>query len=130
MSMRKRLLLALFLLMGLSVLGLFCVAWWTAPPKHNINPETIGRIQPGMTEADVEALMGVPAGGFSQDRAVQDSNFMMLPPPGMTPKDWLGEKTGVTVCFGQDGRVRFARSMVMFPVHVPFLDRLRRWVGL
>jgi hypothetical protein len=44
-----------------------------APPPHRIDAAHFQLIQPGMTEADVEAILGVPAGGY--DWVVQDDDM-------------------------------------------------------
>jgi hypothetical protein len=126
MGMRKRFLVSFALLMGLGLLGLVCVARWTAPPKDSIDPETIRQIQPGMTEAEVQALLGIAAGFHSRGRAVPDTAHWILP-PGATTKQWLGERAGVYVCFGPDGRVVFTVPVRMHPVELSLFNRFRSW---
>jgi hypothetical protein len=51
-----------------------------APTPHRVDREHFRLIRPGMTEGEVEAIFGVPAGGY--DWAVQDENSrieMLLP---------------------------------------------------
>jgi hypothetical protein len=52
---------------ALSVLALATV--WFALPRPGINHSNFQRIKAGMTQADVEALMGCPPGDYSDDNA-------------------------------------------------------------
>ena len=38
---------------------------WAAGPRHRIVPANFGKIRAGMTEQDVEAILGAPAGNYS-----------------------------------------------------------------
>jgi hypothetical protein len=44
-----------------------------APPQHRIDPEHFRLIKGGMTEAELEAIFGVPAGGY--DWAVRSPDY-------------------------------------------------------
>jgi hypothetical protein len=65
MRNRKRMLLVPGLLAVLGALGFTCVAWWTAPPKHNIHPKTVEEIRSGMTEVEVQAFLDVSTGNHT-----------------------------------------------------------------
>jgi hypothetical protein len=62
MQKRKRLLLALGLLVGLGLLALSLASRLTAPPPSRINQQAFDAIAVGLTEQEVEALLSRPAG--------------------------------------------------------------------
>jgi hypothetical protein len=137
---RKRLLLILgclatVLLAGYGTLRLMA-------PQHRITKENIAAIKEGMTEAEVQALLGVPAGDYSSkqtggvfilgDRPWADSFFAG---PDIVERDggkfWVGDETSVWVRFDDVGQV-----VVVWPGRFiangneSFLTKLRRWLGM
>ena len=59
---RRRLVLAALLLL---MLGAAASVWFAAPSMNGgVNPETYGRIEKGMTEAEVEQVLNGPAGDY------------------------------------------------------------------
>src|ERR1700690_3989445 len=63
---RKTLLLALGGLMFLGVLA--AATYFTLRPRVVITEETVAQIKPGMTEAEVEAILGGPARDYTEGR--------------------------------------------------------------
>src|SRR5579859_6594788 len=62
--MRKRLLLFLVCLVSVLLAG-YVTLRLTAPPKHRITWDNICAIKKGMTQEEVESILGVPAGVYS-----------------------------------------------------------------
>jgi hypothetical protein len=56
--MRKRMVLAFGLVLGLGLASL--VAWHLLPPRPGVTPENFHRLRLGMTEPEVEAILGEP----------------------------------------------------------------------
>jgi hypothetical protein len=98
-----------------------------APVPHRIDDEHFKLIQPGMTEAEVEAIFGVPAGSY--DWAVQDDSILymmvivdefsqnnipgkinlqggaLFSYPPSNSKAWIGRRGAVHVMFDEHGHV-------------------------
>src|SRR4051794_12625345 len=86
--MATKLLLVLVCLAAV-LLGGYFVLWLTAP-RHNVSRESFERLQPGMAEPEVEALLGGPAGDYSSGplvAALPPEGFL-LPPPGVSEDDY------------------------------------------
>src|SRR5581483_7877942 len=53
-------------LLWFEVLGVLSLAGLAVlPPRHGITPENFARLREGMTQQEVEALLGVPPGSYS-----------------------------------------------------------------
>ena len=73
---------------------------------HRIRPEFFQRIRPGMTEADVEQLLGVPAGNY--DGYEPGKLFLAIRLARAEPSDnkfWASRHGAVCVGFDNHGRV-------------------------
>lgn len=105
---------------GLLLLGLACVGFgvWLAWPTPGVTRRNYDRIQVGMTEPEVEALMGGPA-GLSTNRPF----IYWLDDPQFTRK-WLGDEACITVELGHDYEV-VGKEFVALPPE-PFLNRIHR----
>jgi hypothetical protein len=113
--------------------GLIAFVGWRAfaPPPPRINLDSFARIQPGMTQAEVEAILGVPPGDYAAAGSVRPTlgvNPNELP-AGARREDWWAEEAAVAVWFGQDGRVVNATA-ASWTTDSPWLERVRRWLGL
>jgi hypothetical protein len=73
------------------------------------------RIEVGMTEKEVEALLGGPA-----TRVLSET-------PDDTLKDWVGHRCSAGVVFSSQGRVLFPPFYYKKPT---LLDRALEWLGL
>jgi hypothetical protein len=96
--------------------GLFV---WLTHPRHQINKVGFESIREGMTEQQVEAALGGPAGDYTGGRCspcypplgplVPGEVLMKLLelPSGarVHRSKWVGEEAAVEVFFGPDGRV-------------------------
>jgi hypothetical protein len=88
--------------------------WQPGLPEDNVR-----RIRPGMTLAEVEALLGGPA----SDTFEMPAEF----PAYRWQREWRGEGAAVDVQFTADGRVMAAAGRG-HPKPGP-LARLRAWLG-
>jgi hypothetical protein len=113
---------------GLSVCGalLALALFLRAVLGPGITPRNVEAIRPGMTAAEVEALLGGPPGLY--DPTVSVEPVPAAAPPG---KHWIGGRAAVYVCFDPDGRVTESHPLAVRPIgSTNPLDRLLRWLGL
>jgi outer membrane protein assembly factor BamE (lipoprotein component of BamABCDE complex) len=111
-------------LVALSALGL--ALWLLWPRESAITEENIARIQPGMTRAEVEAVLGGPARDETGGRRMAfyiDGDGWFEP----NPDEWIGDEWVVTVNFDH-GRVSGKREGQSCPVEENLLSRFRRWL--
>jgi hypothetical protein len=129
-AMRKRALAAL-IAVGLGVAG---VAFWVWPDQTDggISRGGFERIQDGMTQAEVEAILGGPPGDYSAAYVVYGGAMFVIAPHGHGPacreELWKEDGVAVVVYFGPDGTV--ADKMFACPAPPTPLERLRGWLGL
>ncbi len=106
------------------------VVWWITASTHNINEATVAMVQDGMTEAEVEALFGVPAGNHTFPQAEMffiTGRRILAPSPSC--KDWVGDEVGIRVAFNANGRVSWSQRGYVAG-QVSLIDRVRRWLRL
>jgi len=139
---RKRLLLifaslAAVLLAGYGSLRL-------TAPRHRITEENFEAIQKGMTEEEVEAILGVPAGVYVSGartgwyRLSEGRGFSLKGPVLIwlfggnewVAKEWVAKEISVVVWFHKDGRVAQTCKGWTESGNEPFLAKLRRWLGM
>jgi hypothetical protein len=99
------------LLLGAGLLGLLrlgaVLTWLLVPrPGAGITRGNVERIREGMTEGEVEAVLGCPAGNYSGKKAEGLSAIPLLvesrfpyPPAERVWRLWVGEETAVLVAF-------------------------------
>jgi hypothetical protein len=121
--MRKRLVL-LFLLTAPALAGLAGLWWWDPP---GVTLARFNRIEEGMTQNDVELLLGVPPGDFSPGGVNWEILHNGLRGINHTSRLWCDEECAIRIDFDEHGRVA-RKSWVDRRGSV--LDRVRRWVGL
>jgi hypothetical protein len=136
----KRLLLILGCLAALLLAG-YATLRLTAP-QHQITADNIEAIKKGMTEDEVEAILGVPAGDYSsgqfgghffENEKNPDSDVVtgleLVKKRG--GKIWAGNETSVWIHFDDSGRVteKWCHFHAI-PTSESFLDKLRRWLGM
>jgi hypothetical protein len=100
-------------------------------PVHRFKTELINSIKWGMTENEVDAILGTKAEVFPWKRttypldlkAGEDDEFISK------CREWLGEKTSVLVYF-ESGRVQWYLEGDILDDQESFLDKLRRWLGM
>jgi hypothetical protein len=121
--MRKRTKVALLLVVGIAVLA--GTAYLLLKPASPINPWAYQRIKAGMTQKEVEAVFGLPAGDYRTPERVAARQFpdttlgmwgdfgqylypdLPMPQPGGAEDSalWLADDCSVQVGFGRDGGV-------------------------
>jgi hypothetical protein len=122
-DMRKwrRLLFGVVVLLGLAGAA---VVLWPSPQRPEPSLRTLTRLDPGMTEAQVAALLGPSA-----------ADVTGAPPPGVPPPApggrllvYSGDRATATVEFGADGRVvRFHPDFRSFNLEERIRIRLNCW---
>lgn len=136
-SLAKRLRWPLLCLGLLAVL--VGVAGWWLRPTDPIGPRAFERIQLGMTEEEVEAVIGLPAGKHTERRGVWSKEVGMkgwefVDPRimGLIPsyKWWDGTDYQIIVGFDLEGQVIGVYLYVVTTPEPSFLDRLRTRFGL
>jgi outer membrane protein assembly factor BamE (lipoprotein component of BamABCDE complex) len=85
--------------------------------RQQVNSEAFNAIQDGMTEEEVEAILGSPAGEYTvlipwlrpkvTYQKLRDTR-------GANTKYWAGETAVITITFDRDGKVH-AKSMTELP---------------
>ncbi len=81
---------------------------WLAMSRPRLHPEQFAAVRVGMQQAEVEALLGVAAGDYSEG-GEPTSTFTSHG----NHQTWLGPERGITIFFDARGRVRETR---IYPV--------------
>jgi hypothetical protein len=139
MSRRTRRLLFLFLAVAtVAARGAASLRW----PRTAVTPENAEKIQPGMTLAEVEAILGRPAGDDAGPGVCVGAGRCGDPmdaraaarhgpdPAGGVWQSWLSDQAHVALRFDARGRVDETRWFPALETRERFTDRLRRWLGL
>lgn len=95
MTSRRWWVLAFCLIACLGLLGMH----WQTGRKDRITPANIARIEIGMTEGEVEEILGVPAGHYNKT-----SPPVKIDPDDGRCKIWVGDSPGVALLF-EKGKV-------------------------
>ena len=129
--MRKRRLLILGLLPLLLFAGY--LALWLTSPKHRIDRQGYGKIQLGMTEEEVEDILGAPAGNHAisslraTEELVMGETSHWLDESKCTLKTWVSDSAEIGIWFSEDGKVM--KTLAGFRPD-NFFGKLRQWLGL
>ncbi len=132
---RNRSLVVLLVALGGILAGL---GGWalTRCSRAPFTEDIAGHIHPGMTEAEVVAILGCPPGNYSGGRACCVANsvrpFWINPQGGTSwlgdgvEKGWIGGEGAIGVEFGRDGKVACCWYEDVFVAGPPpFLEQLR-----
>jgi hypothetical protein len=95
---RRRWQLALLVAAGCALLG--AAAWVLlrpAPPSAKVNPAAAERIERGMTEAEVEAVLGLAPGDFRSDPNGPRHFAQLLPQQGFRILEWEADRCNIQV---------------------------------
>jgi hypothetical protein len=113
-------------LLGLAVLPVF---WLPVLQRHRVNRESFKYVRAGMTEQELGAILGGPAGNYTTGPVHLYSVKQILDPPsGAICKEWHGDDGSLTVWLNE-GRVVLVHVIPGFPTGERPWDRLRRWLG-
>jgi hypothetical protein len=63
------------------------------------------RIKHGMSQAEVEAILGGPPGDFTTGAVIHDPGIAVLSGPLVRVEAWTGNEGQILVCFDQQGAV-------------------------
>jgi hypothetical protein len=100
------------IVLAVFVAALWLAGWvfWTRPvgPGQRINPHTVLRVRPGMTQEQIEAIFGAPPGDYSSEMRGHQAKGLPQRPPELRREDWTADEGGAVVYFGADGRVKDA----------------------
>lgn len=98
-------------------------------PKDLISESGFRKIKSGMTEADVEAILGGAAGDYrSRPTYGLRGHMIWGDTPLKTQKIWFGDDFTISVFFENTGHVIGATSGTTWHPDEPFQKRLRRWL--
>jgi hypothetical protein len=130
---------------GVFVLGLAGYLLW---PRTAINRENFTRLRPGMTPAEVEAILGGPAryeasgvwvpdlhdGPAATDDGATGQRFLELQATAVadraaSSRRWTSDELLIWVTFDAQGRAQSCDAFPVRRVREPVMDRLRRWLG-
>ena len=137
---RKRLLLILGSLAAVLLAGFGTLRFKVT--SHRINLDNILAIKPGMTEAQIEDLLGARAGVFStqgrtgfyflEDKAndleIMKTGLELVKESG--GKEWVADEFTVYIRFDDTGQALEVLQGYLDNSEISFLARLRRWLGL
>jgi hypothetical protein len=104
-------------------------------------PDMLARIDKGMTEAEVVAILGKPAGDYADPAtcflvSCPDWRSKVWAHPqgwprkdGLIEKAWISDELGISVVFNTEGRVVDRGGEEMFvPPSPSFFDIIRQWL--
>jgi hypothetical protein len=119
-----------FFLSGVAAAALVGAVWWFWP-RTLITAENFARLAPGMTRAEVEGILGGPAGDYSS-RADDVCNRVSTvnPRPGVVTHWWGGNEVIILVDIGPDDRVAATDMLALPPLHSGAIAAVRRWLRL
>jgi hypothetical protein len=126
--MTRRLLL---FALPIAVVLALAIAWglW---PRTAITAENATRIQPGMTLAEVEEILGGPAGYYNSPDdvpvIVNEALYRLL--DGCETKEWHGRRCWILVSFDKQGRGREACINPCIPAPETFLGKINSWLSV
>ena len=122
---------------GLMVLAIVAVvSMWLLRPHPRINEESFNAIQVGMTEQEVVAIIGAPAGNYGLGRAEEGDVFavaaIMLELDHSTgpKKDWFGPEKGIRIGSDLEGKVMTKRLYGVWREYDSPLDMVCVWCRL
>jgi hypothetical protein len=140
------------LVLGLAVVAVsLAVVTWLSGPRTAITVASAATIEPGMTLAEVESLLGGPAWDETTGQVALDQDdtpaggapdliralrvrqqFYLIDSLTLDPRvpRWQSNHVLVGVRFDAEGRVADFYAFPMRSVNEGPLDRLRRWLGL
>jgi hypothetical protein len=96
-------------------------------PRYNIDVKTYGKIKTGMSQADVERLIGAPPGDYSSTGLLPGWETKGLQPrPGATVLGWGSDDVSIRVVFSDNGEVEHADIRFGCPRRPGLLERIWR----
>ena len=138
--MRKRLLLILGCVASVLLAGY--VTLRLTAPRHYLFSKNFDSIQKGMTEDEVEAILGARAGAHVEGALTgsyrvdgkNKEGWDLIKERG--GKEWLGDDVCIYIRFDEEGRVAESHRTTYYSMvftnnlDESFLRKLRRWLGM
>jgi hypothetical protein len=105
-------------------------AWFYLPLQ--LRPEAFARIKNGMTQAEVERLVGGPPGNYGMWKNGFTTADAVIPPggPGSIEERWYDDSHCFVVWFDSNSRVVAVGQRVWHSMPPEWLNNPRRWLGL
>jgi hypothetical protein len=129
---RKRLLWCLGAACAVTA-GTALFAWLS--PKLRVSQETFSLIREGMTEADIEGLLGGTGSKTVLTMAKGEGVFAAWTATGfedshrtLDAKAWRTPDKCIKVGFDPNGRAVYA--ILTVSTHMPFWEKIRWWIGI
>ena len=127
---KRRLLWVVGLLLIIFVVGCFAYVLSLPRPNRNITPANYAQIQLGMSEVEVESILGGPAGDYLTAPEPPDSDFQLFAKRftdlSSRHKRWKGDELCVFLDFGADGSVTVKHCLHSSPRPANVFQKLRR----
>src|SRR6266581_762902 len=123
--MRKRFLLFFALLTSVLVIGF--ATHLLLMPRPRINLDAVQKIEPGMTRKQVEDLLGVAPGNYSQGGKAEYFGWGFERPPW--GEEWIGDEVAIIVRFDDDDIV-IGRGAGWVRRTEDWYFKVRVWLGL
>jgi outer membrane protein assembly factor BamE (lipoprotein component of BamABCDE complex) len=123
MRKRSRVLLWAVLLAALVGAGLLDIQVALAP-RHRITFDNLKNVQFGMTEQDVETILGAPSGDYSNGKTQTSGSVSYS---GGVNKKWIAADCAIELAFAPDGRVG---AIAITDARESLIQKLRRILGL
>ena len=105
--MRRRTILRIAGALALAGIALLVFRLVTRPERRQLNVNGFPQVRIGMTQAEVEKLLGGPPGNYG--RYARGTGFMTMEgivvPSGLTEKNWCDDGHRFEIWFDQEGRV-------------------------
>ena len=131
--MRRRLLV--FAVLVIALVAVVAAGYWAIAPAQRLGRAGYERVQLGMTEAEVEDVLGAPPGSHldlpegqtvSYVHAGAESKGARDGPKGLS---WVSNTGHIGVTFGADGRVTGVAFTPLRRNNPTWLDRVREWLA-
>jgi hypothetical protein len=107
--------------------GVFFVCFTQFSPPA-MDEASFDRIDVGMSEADVNSLLGGPAGDYTTTDVLQ-SPVRLLGKDGTTAKQWAGNKGSIVIGFDDGNRVAWKQFIKVVSLDESWVEKCKRWVG-
>ena len=132
---RRRLYLGAALAVA-AIIGL--IALYQTRDRGPIRFDNFEQIRVGMTEAEVEQLLGCKAGDHTtglvqvQGRSHDGTKVWVDIPPGViiAPNQWLGDRGAIKVLYDGHGKVKSAEVSRGRPATTNWWSSIESWLGL
>ena len=130
---RRQILRALTVLLAVAAVGIGIQ--WLLSPKHRINKESIAQIKEGMTQKEVEDILGVPPGNYAYDGFFTSVGYSGPLGPGVErwpTLQWAGEEIGIRITINpHNGTVaEIEQFSVDYPTNESVLSKIKRWLRI